>query len=214
MRSLRTPSSRAGRVRAALLLLAACAPLAQAQRPATSPRRAVVRSDTVQHSPFIPGGHWRPGPPAPVPEPVADLPPVTPTAVTDSAGYFARPNGMLMHSDTATYALEMRRDTLLIPLGVRTVTVSESMTGGIPDWLVAESRTGTAIATFDSLHLRRADLTPTRWSARNGVSQLAVSFTNDSMFAALQNYQGRGSFAAGIPPGALITPAIQLLRGP
>jgi len=115
---------------------------------------------------------------------------------------------MLMHSDTATYALEMRRDTLLIPLGVRTVTVSESMTGGIPDWLVAESRTGTAIATFDSLHLRRADLTPTRWSARNGVSQLAVSFTNDSMFAALQNYQGRGSFAAGIPPGALITPAM------
>jgi hypothetical protein len=192
----------------ALLFAVAGASVVQAQRPVTSPRRADIRSDTVQHSPFIPGGHWRPGPPEPVPEAVADLPPVTPTAVTDSAGYFARPNGMLMHPDTTTFALELRRDTSLVPLGVRTVTVSESMTGGVPDWLVAESRTGTAIATYDSLHLRRADLTPTRWTARNGVSQLAVSFTNDSMFAALQDYQGRGSFAAGIPPGALITPAM------
>ena len=196
------------RVGMGIVLVIMSPSLAQAQRTVTPPRRAVAHGDTVQHSPFIPGGHWRPGPPAPVPEPVGDLPRVTPTAVTDSAGYFARPNGMLMHPDTMTWALELRRDTLIVPLGVRTVMVSESMTGGIPDWLVAESRTGTAIATYDSLHLRRADLTPVRWSARNGVSQLAVSFTNDSMFAALQDYQGRGSFAAGIPPGALLTPAM------
>ena len=193
---------------ALLLLLAVSASEAQAQRPVTAPRRTAVMSDTVEHSPFIPGGHWRPGPPAPVPEPVPDLPAVTPTAVTDSAGYFARPNGMLMHPDTATYTLELRRDTVLVPLGARTVVVSASTLGGVPDWLVAESRTGTAIATYDSLHLRRVDLAPVRWTARNGVSQLAVSFTADSMFAALQDYQGRGSFAAGIPPGALITPAM------
>ena len=193
---------------AALLLLAGSAAAAQAQRPVAAPRRTAIRGDTVQHSPFIPGGHWRPGPPAPVPEPVPDLPAVTPTAVTDSAGYFARPNGMLMHPDTATYALELRRDTVLVPLGVRTVVVSGSTLGGVPDWLVAEARTGTAIATYDSLHLRRVDLAPVRWTARNGVSQLAVSFTADSMFAALQDYQGRGSFAAGTPPGALITPAM------
>jgi hypothetical protein len=193
---------------ALLLLLAVSASEAQAQRPVTAPRRTAVMSDTVEHSPFIPGGHWRPGPPAPVPEPVPDLPAVTPTAVTDSAGYFARPNGMLMHPDTATYTLELRRDTVLVPLGARTVVVSASTLGGVPDWLVAESRTGTAIATYDSLHLRRVDLALVRWTARNGVSQLAVSFTADSMFAALQDYQGRGSFAAGIPPGALITPAM------
>jgi hypothetical protein len=193
---------------ALLLLLAVSASEAQAQRPVTAPRRTAVMSDTVEHSPFIPGGHWRPGPPAPVPEPVPDLPAVTPTAVTDSAGYFARPNGMLMHPDTATYTLELRRDTVLVPLGARTVVVSASTMGGVPDWLVAESHTGTAIATYDSLHLRRVDLAPVRWTARNGVSQLAVSFTADSMFAALQDYQGRGSFAAGIPPGALITPAM------
>jgi len=208
MTSMRTPPGHLVRVSAALLLMSASASLVQAQRPVTSQRRMVARGDTVQHSPFIPGGHWRPGPPEPVPERAPVLPPVTPTAVTDSAGYFARPNGMLMHPDTAVYALELRRDTLLVPLGVRTVTVSESMLGGVPDWLVAESRTGTAIATYDSLLLRRADLMPVRWTARNGVSQLAVSFTADSMFAALQDYQGRGSYTAGIPPGALITPAM------
>ena len=208
MSALRMLQARHMSFGAALLLLAAGTTTAQAQRPVTVPHRTGIRSDTVEHSPFIPGGHWRPGPPAPVPEPVPDVLGVTPTAVTDSAGYFARPNGMLLHPDTATYTLELRRDTVLVPLGVRSVVVSASTLGGVPDWLVAESRTGTAIATYDSLHLRRVDLAPVRWTARNGVSQLAVSFTADSMFAALQDYQGRGSFAAGIPPGALITPAM------
>jgi hypothetical protein len=181
---------------------------ARAQRPVTSPRRAVPLADTIQHSPFIPGGHWRPGKPAPVPEPLPEVVAATPSAVTDSAGYFARPNGVLLRPGTATYRITLRRDTLLIPLGIRTVTVSDAMLAGVSDWLIVESRTGSAIATSDSVHLRRADLTPMRWTARNGVSQLAVSFTTDSMFTALQDYQGRGSFADAIPPGALITPGM------
>lgn len=204
MMPVRTPRHFLDRRSAVFLLLVTTSSLAQAQRPVTPPRRAVTRGDTVQHSPFIPGGHWRPGAPAPVPEPVPDLPPGV-AAIADSSGYFARPNGMLMQPDTSVYTLELRRDSVLVPLGVRTVTVTQSMMGGVPDWLVAESRTGTSIATSDSLHLHRADLTPMRWTARNGLSQLAVSFTTDSMFAALQDYQGRGSYAAGIPPGALVT---------
>jgi len=113
-----------------------------------------------------------------------------------------------MRPGSATYQITLRRDTLLIPLGNHTVTVSDVMLAGVSDWLVAESRTGSAIATSDSLYLRRADLAPLRWTARNGVSQLAVSFNADSMFAAVQDYQGRGSFAAGVPPGALITPGM------
>jgi hypothetical protein len=201
----------AARFSFALLSLAASASasVAQAQRPTTPPRRASTRGDTIQHSPFIPGGHWRPGRPAPIPEPVPDLPVATATVpAADSAGYFARPNALLLRTDTSVYQLEIRRDTALVPLGVRTVTVSASMLGGAPDWLVAESRTGTAIATYDSVHLHRVDLTPVRWTARNGLSQLAVSFTQDSMFVALQDYQGRGSFAAALPPGALLTPAM------
>jgi len=193
----------------ALMCFAASASLAQAQRPTSPPRRAAARGDTVQHSPFIPGGHWRPGRPAPIPDPVPDAPVASvPAVAAESAGYFARPNALLLRADTSVYQLEIRRDTALVPLGVRTVTVSPSMLGGAPDWLVAESRTGTAIATYDSLHLHRVDLTPVRWTARNGLSQLAVSFTQDSMFVALQDYQGRGSFASAIPPGALLTPAM------
>jgi hypothetical protein len=190
------------------VLLVGLATLARAQRPVTSPIRSAARADTVEHSPFIPGGHWRPGRPAPVPEPVPDHLAVPPSAVTDAAGYFARPNGMLLRPGTTTYSLTLQRDTLVIPLGIRTVTVSDGMLAGVSDWLVAESRTGSAIPTSDSLHLRRADLMPMRWTARNGLSQLAVSFTPDSMFAALQDYQGRGSFASPLPPGALVTPGM------
>jgi hypothetical protein len=188
--------------------LVVAAPIAGAQRSATPGRRDVPRADTVQHSPFIPGGHWRPGRPAPVPEPVPDVVAAAPSAVTDSAGYFARPNGALLQPGTTTYQITLRRDTLTIPLGAHAVTVSETMLAGASDWLIAESRTGTAIATSDSLYLRHADLAPVRWTARNGVSQLAVSFTQDSLFAALQDYQGRGSFASALPAGALITPGM------
>jgi len=188
-----------------IALLVAAASFAHAQRPVASPRRTVAQTDTVQHSPFIPGGHWRPGPPAPVPEPASAGPAAVASAIADSAGYFARPNGLLLHADTSVYRLELRRDTVLVPLGLHTVTVSESMLGGVPDWLVAESRTGTTIATYDSLHVNHATLTPVRWTAHNGLSQLAASFTTDSMFVALQDYQGRGSFVAAIPPGALVT---------
>jgi hypothetical protein len=94
---------------------------------------------------------------------------------------------------------------MTMAMGVRTVTVTEAMLGGVASWLIAESRTGTAVQTSDSLYLRRADLTPERWSATIGRAQLAVSFTPDSMFAAVQDYQGRRSLSAAVPPGALIS---------
>ena len=188
-----------------VLLVIASVPAARAQRPGSAPRRGPSRADTVQHSPFIPGGHWRPGPPAPIPEPSPDSRAAVLVSPIDSAGFFARPNGMLLRPGTSVFQLVLRRDTSLVPLGMRTVSVSESMLAGVSDWLITESRTGTAIETSDSLHLHRADLTPMHWTARNGLAQLAVSFTPDSMFAAVQDYQGRGSFAAGLPRGALIT---------
>jgi hypothetical protein len=188
-----------------VLAVVAGASLAQAQRPSAPARRTGARADTVQHSPFIPGGHWRPGPPAPIAEPPAESPVAAVTSPIDSAGFFAHPNGMLLRPRTSVYQLMLRRDSSLVPLGTRTVSITEGTLAGATDWLIAESRTGTAVATSDSLHLHRTDLTPMRWTARNGLSQLAVSFTNDSMFAAVQDYQGRGSFVAGLPPGALIT---------
>ena len=158
--------------------------------------------------PFIPGGRWLPASGTTSASPYS--PPVStslPPALTSPEGmpYFARPNGSLLRPGELTYRLSLRRDTLTIPLGERRVAVTESMLGGVAGWLIAESRTGTAVETSDSLFVHRADLTPERWTARIGRAQLAVSFTPDSMFAAVQDYQGRGSFSAAVPPGALIS---------
>jgi hypothetical protein len=121
---------------------------------------------------------------------------------------FERPNGLLLRSGTFVYQLSGRRDTLVTPLGLRTVVVSETTFAGSPSWLIAESRTGTAVPTTDSLYVARADLSPARWLATNGKTQLASSFSHDSMFAAMQSYQGRASFVTALPPGALLTPGM------
>jgi len=121
---------------------------------------------------------------------------------------FARPNGLLLRAGSFVYQLSSRRDTLVTPLGQRTVMVSETSFAGSPAWLIAEARTGTAVPTTDSLYLARADLSPNRWLATNGQSQLASSFGRDSMFVAMQTYQGRASFVTPLSPGALLTPGM------
>jgi hypothetical protein len=121
---------------------------------------------------------------------------------------FERPNGMLLRPGTLVYQLTSRRDTLVTPLGQRTVAVVETAFAGSPSWLIAESRTGTAVITTDSLFLARADLSPSRWLATNGGAQLASSFSRDSMFVAMQSYQGRASFVTPLPAGALLTPGM------
>jgi hypothetical protein len=138
-------------------------------------------------------------PPTPVP--------ITPAPVlADSVAYFERPNGALLRPGSWTYALSLTKsDGQLIPLGTRTVSVSETTLGGTPGWLVAEARTGTVVETTDSVYLNRADLTPERWSATIGRAQLGASFTHDSAFGAIDSYQGRASFAMAIPPGALLS---------
>jgi hypothetical protein len=121
---------------------------------------------------------------------------------------FERPNGLLLRPGTLVYQLTSRRDTLVTPLGQRRVVVVETTFAGSPAWLIAESRTGTAVPTTDSLYLARPDLSPGRWLATNGGAQLASSFSRDSMFVAMQSYQGRASFVTPLPAGALLTPGM------
>jgi hypothetical protein len=136
-----------------------------------------------------------------VPSALANVP-------VESLPPFERPNGLLLRPGTFTYQLSSRRDTLVTPLGQRTVVVSETIFAGTPAWLIAESRSGTAVATSDSLYLVRADLSPSRWVATNGMSQLGASFGRDSMFVAMQSYQGRTSLVTPLPRGALLTPGM------
>jgi hypothetical protein len=77
--------------------------------------------------------------------------------------------------------------------------------GGVPGWLIAESRRGTVVETTDSVSLARADLTPEHWSATIGRAQFAASFSRDSIFGAVDTYQGRASFASPLPQNALLS---------
>jgi hypothetical protein len=121
---------------------------------------------------------------------------------------FARPNGLLLRPGSFVYQLSSRRDTLVTQLGQRAVSVLETLVAGAPAWLIVETRTGTPVVTSDSLLLARADLSPIRWIATNGKAQLGSSFTHDSMFVAMQSYQGRASFASALPAGTLLTPGM------
>ncbi|MFL5618895.1 MAG: hypothetical protein ACJ79A_10970 [Gemmatimonadaceae bacterium] len=133
---------------------------------------------------------------------------VAPLAATDSLFALEHPIGAPLRTGTATYRLSLLRASGATSLGERTVDVTETQLGGAPAWLVAEHRTGSAVPTTDSLWLSRADLTPLRWVGTIDRTQLAASFTHDSIFGALQNYAGRSSFATPLLPGVLVTPGM------
>jgi hypothetical protein len=142
-------------------------------------------------------------------EPFSAPPGVVATSpATDSVYPFQAPIGAPMRTGVTTYRLSLIRDAGPISLGVRTVEVTESQLGGIATWLIAERRTGSAVATTDSLWLTRAELTPVRWAGTIDRTQLAASFSHDSIFGAFQNYAGRQSFAAPMLPGVLVTPGM------
>lgn len=129
-----------------------------------------------------------------------------PVPIADTLPSFERPNGSLMRTGSLTYVLSLiRSNGDLIPLGTRTVSVSEVSAGGTPSWLIAEGRHGTVVETTDSVTLTRADLAPVRWSASIGTSRVAASFTRDSMFGAIDTYQGRASFGVASPSNALLS---------
>lgn len=144
-------------------------------------------------------------------------PPVTPPAPTLAPALaivdttpvpFERPNGTLLRPGTVTYDLSATRAGATTLLGVRTVQVAESSVAGTPAWLLTESRTGSAVATSDSLYLTRAELMPIHWSATSGRAALAASFSHDTAFGGLQSYQGRSSFTMPQAGTALVTPGM------
>lgn len=138
----------------------------------------------------------------------ATPPGVVAPASSDSLLPLERPVGVPMRTESVTYRLSLVRDAGPASLGTRTVEVSESMLGGAPAWVITERRSGSAVATADSVWLARVDLTPLRWIAAIDRTQLAASFAHDSIFGAVQSYAGRFSFASPMLPGVLVTPGM------
>ena len=142
--------------------------------------------------------------------------PAAPPAITDStapradtaAVSYDRPNGALLRQGTIVYDLVMTRGTQVTALGIRSAGITESNVAGLPAWLLTETRTGSAVETSDSLYLSRAELAPLRWTAAIGRAQVGASFTRDTVFGALQSYQGRSSFAVEVGDRVLVTPGM------
>jgi hypothetical protein len=126
----------------------------------------------------------------------------------DSVGPFERPDGASLRTGASTFRLTLQRNGQSTPLGTRTVEVTESQLGGASVWVIAERREGTVVPTSDSLWLTRADLAPERWVASIDRTKMAASFSKDSVFGAIQSYEGRASFSSGVAPGAFITPGM------
>ena len=166
-------------LRAALVLCVLAAPAARAQEP-----------DTLGYPPPSP------------------LPPALSIVADTTIMPFERPNGTLLRPVQTVFDLSIARDTVVTPLGVRTVQVSEAVLAGAPVWVIAESRTGSAVETSDSLFVARSTLVPERWVATSGRAHLGASFTRDSVYGALQSYQGRSSFSTPLGEGALVTPGM------
>jgi hypothetical protein len=147
-----------------------------------------------------------PRPPVSSPaQPAAPQAAATPVPSADSRVVLERANGALLRPGVARYQLTLSRAGQTIPLGTRTVEVAEATIGGTAGWLLAETRAGSAVPTSDSLWLTRATLAPVRWAAAIGAARMAASFTQDSVFGAVQTYQGRSSFVTPLPAAALLT---------
>ena len=126
----------------------------------------------------------------------------------DSVGPFERPDGASLRPGVSAFRLTLQRDGRVTPLGTRTVDVSEAQLGGTAGWLIAERREGTVVPTSDSLWLSRSELAPERWVASIDRTKMAASFSRDSVFGAIQSYEGRSSFSSGVAPGAFVTPGM------
>jgi hypothetical protein len=126
----------------------------------------------------------------------------------DSVAPFDRPDGASLRPGASTFRLTLLRNGQAIPLGTRTVDVTESQLGGTTGWVIAERREGTVVPTSDSLWLTRSELAPERWVASIDRTKMAASFSMDSVFGAIQSYEGRASFSSPVAPGSLITPGM------
>jgi hypothetical protein len=88
-------------------------------------------------------------------------------------------------------------------IGQRNVTLTTSLYGGQPAWLLTESRTG-IVPSMDSLFLG-LDLRPLHWSSELGRSRLGAEFSGDSIFGATVTPTARGSMILGSRPDVLVS---------
>jgi len=125
-------------------------------------------------------------------------------AAPDSAVHRFHVDASGLRPSQFVYQTTLDRAGATTPLGLRTVTVSETNYAGAPAWLLVETRIGDAVPSADSLTTTRADLRPVHWSSTLGSARVALEFAGDSVFGVVSAPQGRRSIVAGAPGGVLV----------
>jgi hypothetical protein len=100
--------------------------------------------------------------------------------VTDTTGIapFHRSYDMLVYvGDSAVF------------IGDREVSLDTGTYGGVPSWLLVETRSG-SVPAAESLYLAR-DLRPLHWSSALGLARLGVEFARDTIYGVTTSPLGR-----------------------
>ncbi len=106
------------------------------------------------------------------------------------------------------YLTTLERDASTVPLGTRTITVSQATYVGAPAWLLVEQHAGDGVPTEDSLFADVGALRPVHWSATSGEAHLALEFRSDSAFGGTSTPGGRRSMTLAVPAGTLVSGAM------
>ena len=126
----------------------------------------------------------------------------------DTVVQHMRLNVPALRPSELVYETSLERDASTIPLGTRTVSVSQSSVAGTPAWLLLETRTGDGIPAADSLFADLATLQPVHWSSTLGQAKLAAEFRGDTVYAGMSAPPGRRSMVASVPARTLVSAAM------
>ena len=117
-------------------------------------------------------------------------------------------DGSLLRSGQVVYQTSIERAGAPPTVGWRTITLSETMYGTSPGWLLLETRVAAGPTSTDSLIVARADLRPLHWGSLLGDARIGLEFAGDSVFGAVSAPQGRRSVAVSVPAGLLVNQAM------
>jgi hypothetical protein len=128
--------------------------------------------------------------------------------VIDSSVYRPLIDASTLHPGQFVYAATLERDAVSTNLGTRTFTVSQAMYGGLPAWLLVETRTDDGIPASDSVYAGLLALKPIHWTATLGTSRLAAEFRGDTLYGATSAPAGGRSIVAAVPRGTFVSAAM------
>ena len=103
-----------------------------------------------------------------------------------------------------TYQTTLEHGSGTSVIGTRMTTVSIASYGGVPAWLLTETKVGEGVNATDTLFAGLTDLHPIHWSSALAGARLGAEFRGDTVYVATSAPPGRRSVVLSIPAGTLV----------